>query len=195
MSDLPGEPRTVLRTSRLLLRAWRDDDRAPFAAMNRDPRVMRYFPGLMDRPASDAFVDRLQDLHQRRGFTLWVVEVVDSERGTTPFAGFTGLMPPTFDPPFRHREPVAEVGWRLQPQWWGLGIATEAARASVAHGFDVVGLPEILSFTVVTNAPSRAVMERIGMHPDGEFDHPRADPDDWWKRHALYRMYPTDPRT
>jgi len=190
-----GESSSVLRTSRLLLREWRDGDRGPFAQMNRDPLVMRYFPGLMERRASDAFVERLRELHERLGYTLWAVEVLDSERGAASFAGFTGLMPPTFDPPFEHCEPVAEVGWRLLPQWWGLGIATEGARASLAHGFDVVGLPEILSFTVVTNTPSRAVMERIGMRPDGEFDHPHALPDAPWKRHALDRMGPTDPRT
>ena len=195
MTGGPRETSAVLRSSRLLLREWRDEDRDPFAAMNREPQVMRYFPAVMERAASDAFVDRLQELHERLGYTLWVVEVLESERGTTPFAGFIGLMPPTFDPPFEHREPTAEVGWRLLPQWWGLGIATEGARASIAHGFDVVGLPEIISFTVVTNTRSLAVMERIGMRPDGEFDHPRAEPDAHWRRHALYRIDPTDPRT
>ena len=193
-TDYP-KPAAILRTSRLLLREWRESDRAPCAAMNRDPQVMRHFPGLMDRAASDAFVDRLQEQHRRLGYTLWVVEVLDSERGSTPFAGFTGLMQPSFQVPFAHHEPVVEVGWRLHTQWWGQGIATEAARASVAHGFDLVGLPEIVSFTVVANARSRAVMERIGMHPDGEFDHPRAQPEDSWRRHALYRMSPTDRRT
>ena len=187
--------RAVLCTPRLLLREWRDSDRVLFAEMNRDPLVMRHFPGVMERQASDAFVDRLQDVHRSLGYTLWVVEVTGSERGKTPFAGCTGLMPPTFDPPFEHCQPVAEVGWRLLPQWWGLGLATEGARASIAHGFDVVGLPEILSFTVVTNARSRAVMERIGMRLAGEFDHPRAEPEAHWKRHALYRMKPTDART
>lgn len=188
------EPAAILRTSRLLLREWRDSDRAPCAAMNRDPQVMHHFPGLLDRAASDAFVDRLQEQHRRLGYTLWVVEVLDSERGSTPFAGFTGLLQPAFQVPFAHHEPVVEVGWRLHTQWWGLGIAAEAARASVAHGFDVVGLPEIVSVTVVANARSRAVMERIGMHSDGEFDHPLAQPDDRWRRHSLYRMSPTDPR-
>jgi len=140
--------------------------------MNRDPQVMRYFPGLMNRATSDAFVDRLQEQHRRLGYTLWVVEVLDGERGSTPFAGFTGLRQPSFQVPFEHHEPVVEVGWRLQTQWWGLGIATEAARASMAHGFHLVGLPEIVSLTVVANARSRAVMERIGRQPDGEFDHP-----------------------
>jgi RimJ/RimL family protein N-acetyltransferase len=186
--------RVVLRTSRLLLREWRDQDRRSFAVMNQDPRVMEYFPGPMDRASSNAFVDRLDGFHSSLGFTMWVVEVLHSERGWTSFAGFTGLMPVSFDPPFGHLEPPVEVGWRLWPQWWGLGIASEAARASLAHGFDVLGLPEILSFTVVANARSRAVMERIGMRRDGEFDHPRAKPGDHWRRHALYRMAPGDPR-
>jgi len=184
----------VLRTPRLVLREWRDQDRGSFAAMNRDPRVMEHFPGPMTREASDAFVDRLDGFHAALGFTMWVVEVVTSARGSTSFAGFTGLMPPSFDPPFERQDPVVETGWRLWPQWWGLGIASEAARASLAHGFDVVGLPEIISLTVVANSPSRAVMQRIGMRYDREFDHPRAKPGDHWRRHVLYRMAPGDPR-
>jgi RimJ/RimL family protein N-acetyltransferase len=142
--DVPVEPSSALprlRTPRLLLREWRDLDRDPFAAMNQDPQVMEHFPGLMPRAASDAFVDRLGELHALLGYTLWVVEVITSLRGSTSFAGFTGLMPPSFDPPFEHAEPCVEVGWRLLPQWWGLGIATEAARACVEYGFDQVGLP------------------------------------------------------
>ena len=189
-----GLDHVVLRTPRLMLREWRDEDREPFAAMNQDPLVMKHFPGLMERAASDASVDRFMGVHSALGYTVWVVEVLQSERGSTSFAGLTGLMPPSFDPPFAHQKPLVEVGWRLCPQWWGLGIATEAARASLAHGFDVVGLPEILSFTVVANTPSRAVMERIGMRYDSEFDHPRAKASDHWRRHVLYRMAPGDVR-
>lgn len=193
--DVDGRSdRVVLRTWRLVLREWREPDRRSFAAMNQDPRVMRYLPGVMDRAASDAFAARLDRLHVTLGYTMWVVEVLHSERGSTSFAGFTGLMPVSFDPPFRHAEPVVEVGWRLWPQWWGLGIASEAARACLAHGFDVVGLSEIISLTVVANTPSRAVMERIGMRYDTDFDHPRAKPGDSWRRHVLYRMTPADPR-
>ncbi len=183
-----------LRTPRLLLRAWRDEDREPFAAMNADPEVMRYFPDVMSREASDALADRIEEIHAEQGFTLWAVEVIESDRGATSFAGFTGLMSPSFDPPFEHAEPCVEVGWRLSRDWWGLGIATEAARASVAYGFDIAGLDEIVSFTTPANEPSWRVMERIGMHKTEEFDHPRAEPADWWRRHVLYRMSASDPR-
>ena len=152
---------------------------------------MEHFPGPMPRTASDAFVDRLEALHASHGYTLWVVEVIASARGSTSFAGFTGLMPPSFDPPFAHAEPCVEVGWRLWPHWWGLGIATEAAQASIEHGFTKVALPEIVSFTVTANTRSRAVMERLGMKQVGEFDHPRARPGDHWRRHVLYRIRPS----
>ncbi|MGO9219723.1 MAG: GNAT family N-acetyltransferase [Streptosporangiaceae bacterium] len=49
----------VIRTERLVMRRWREVDREPFAAMNADPEVMRYFPAPLDRAASDAMVDRI----------------------------------------------------------------------------------------------------------------------------------------
>ena len=178
-----------LRTPRLLLRAWRDSDLAPFAVMNADPRVMEHFPAPMDRSASDAFAARLMDQHARHGFTMWAAEVVESERGPAAFIGFVGLMETTFDPPFVHAEdPCIEIGWRLAAHWWGMGLAGEGAAVALDHALVTVGLPEVVSFTVTANARSRAVMERIGMAYDGEFDHPRATSQDRWRRHLLYRV-------
>ena len=179
---------TELRTPRLRLRAWRDDDREPFAAMNADPRVMRWFPSTQDRARSDEGVDRFIALHQEHGFTGWAVEVLESDRGPAPFVGFVGLVPPSFAAPFGHVEPLVEVGWRLSADWWGLGIATEAARESVRFGLEDVGIPEIVSFTVPPNLASQAVMQRIGMRYDGVFHHPKAKPDEWWGPHVLYRL-------
>ena len=63
------------------MRRWREDDREPFAAMNADPEVMRYFPAPLDRAASDALVDRIEDLFGRQGFGLWALEVAGPEPG------------------------------------------------------------------------------------------------------------------
>ena len=51
-----------------------------------------------------------------------------------------------------------------------------------------------MSFTVPSNSASQAVMGRLGMTADGDFDHPAAEPHDWWRRHVLYRIRSTDPR-
>lgn len=86
--------------------------------------------------------------------------------------------------------PAVEVGWRLSPQYWGSGYATEASREAMRFGFEVAGLEQIVSFTVPANRRSCRVMERIGMthDPADGFDHPTLESGSPLKRHVLYRM-------
>ena len=178
---MSGEPE--LRTSRLLLRRWRDDDREPFAALNTDPEVMEHFPAPLRREESDAFVDRIERGLEERGWGLWAVEVP----GVAAFVGFVGLNPATFDAPFT---PAVEVGWRLAREHWGHGYATEAAGAALDFGFDTLALDEIVSFTTHRNTRSRRVMERLGMHrdPADDFDNPNVAIGDPVRPHVLYRV-------
>lgn len=172
---------TDLTTDRLLLRNWRDSDRAPFAALNADPAVMEHFPAPQTREQSDALIDRNLPLIEERGWGLWALEV----RETGEFIGFTGLSVPSFD---AHFMPAVEIGWRLVKDAWGNGYASEAARAALEHGFGPAGLDEIVSFTAIPNVPSQRVMQRIGMVQDGEFDHPRLPDGHRLQRHVLYRI-------
>ena len=174
----------MIRTERLLLRRWRDDDRAPFAAMNRDPAVMEYMQGLTAPEVSNAFVDRIEAHLDAHGWGLWAVEVPN----VALFVGFVGLWPATQVLGWDSRE----VGWRLARDHWGRGYATEAAHEALRFGYEEHGFDEIVSFTVPQNVRSRAVMERIGLvrDPDGDFDHPRVDPIAYPRlvRHVLYRL-------
>jgi RimJ/RimL family protein N-acetyltransferase len=174
---------TTLTTGRLLLRHWRDDDRAPFAAMNADLRVMEHFPAPLSRLESDALIDEFEARFDPRGFGLWALERRDD--GT--FIGFTGLAAVPWE---AHFTPAIEVGWRLAPEAWGHGYATEAAREAVRFGFEDAELDEIVSFTVPANVRSRAVMERLGMthDPADDFDHPRLPVGHPLRRHVLYRI-------
>lgn len=159
-----------LRTERLVLRGWRESDLAPWAAMNADPEVREYFPGILTREQSDASVARFQAEIDRRGWGWWAVEVI----GTGEFIGFTGLDPVEEGMPFTG----VETGWRLARSAWGHGYATEAAQAVVTFGFDSLALPEILAVTAATNLRSQAVMRRIGMSrdPADDFDDPTVPP-------------------
>jgi RimJ/RimL family protein N-acetyltransferase len=174
-----------LRTERLILRQWRDDDVDDFVAMGRDAAVMEYFPGLMTEEQSRATAESFREQIAERGWGLWAVEPVDGPLAGR-FIGFTGLSVPRFEAFFM---PAVEIGWRLTPAAWGFGFATEAARASVAYGFETLGLDEIVSFTTETNRRSRAVMERLGMthDPADDFDHPSL-PGHRLQRHVLYRL-------
>jgi RimJ/RimL family protein N-acetyltransferase len=166
----------VIRTERLVLRQWRDDDRAPFAALNADPVVMEHFPSTMTREQSDAFVDFNIRTIRERGWGLWAVDADGL------FIGFVGLNEPRF-------MPGVEVGWRLARAAWGHGYATEAARAAVAFARDDLRLDEVVSFTATTNLRSQRVMQRLGMthDPADDFDHPRVE-DARLRRHVLYRL-------
>ena len=172
-----------LATERLVLRGWRPEDRAPFAAMNADPRVMEYFPAPLTRSASDAMVDRISVAFHQDGFGLWAVEALPDH----DFVGFVGLAVPGF---VEHFTPCVEIGWRLAHAAWGHGYATEAARAVLGFAFERAGLEEVVSFTAVGNVRSQRVMQRLGMthHPRENFDHPRIDPGSPLRPHVLYRM-------
>lgn len=181
MTDHKAPP--SLATERLLLRPWRKTDRDPFAALNADPRVMAFFPGILERASSDALAERIEGHFAERGFGLWAVEVLGGE----PFVGFVGLSVPRFE---SHFTPCVEIGWRLAVAAWGKGYASEAARAALAHGFGPLGLEEIVSFTVAANRRSRAVMERLGMtrRAEEDFDHPSLPAGHALRRHVLYRL-------
>jgi RimJ/RimL family protein N-acetyltransferase len=172
-----------LRTDRLLLRRWREEDLEPFSRLNADTEVMLHFKSTIDRSASKLFIERAEKEFEARGLGLWAVEVP----GQVPFIGFVGLHLADFA---AHFTPAVEIGWRLARAHWGRGYATEGARAALAFGFGPLGLREIVSLTTPANTRSRAVMERLGMtrNPADDFDHPSFPQRHPLRRHVLYRL-------
>ena len=172
-----------LKTERLHLRRWVPSDRDPFAVLNSDPSVMRHFPGILSREESDALAGRIESSFDLNGFGLWAVEVPN----LASFIGFVGIAIPRFE---AHFTPCVEIGWRMAAQYWNRGYASEAARAALRFGFEILQLEEIVSFTVPGNLPSRRVMEKIGMLHDAtdDFDHPSLPAGHPLRRHVLYRI-------
>lgn len=185
---LPLNAETERRTDRLRLRRWRDSDRAPFSELNSDAKVRKYLPAASGGNESDDIVDRIEAHFDQHGFGLWAVELPGHAR----FAGFIGLSVVRFE---AHFTPCVEVGWRLAAEHWGHGYATEGARAALEFGFDVLGLDEIVSFTVPANQRSRRVMEKLGMttRPEDDFDHPLLADGHPLRRLVLYRIARTAP--
>jgi RimJ/RimL family protein N-acetyltransferase len=150
--------------------------------MNADPVVMRHFPAVLSRAASDCLAEHIEEHFATRGFGLWAVEIP----GLVEFAGFVGLSVPGF---VAHFTPCVEIGWRLARNYWGQGFATEAAHAAMAVGFEQLGLQQIVSFTATGNLPSRRVMEKLRMTHDplDDFEHPALPPGHPLRPHVLYR--------
>jgi 3-dehydroquinate dehydratase / shikimate dehydrogenase len=173
----------IIRTDRLILRQWRQQDLEPLVKLNADPRVMEYFLASLTRDESMARFDHYAKHIRDHGWGLWAVSVP----GVSDFIGWIGLWPIGFE---SHFTPAIEVGWRLLPEFWGQGYATEGSKASLRYGFETLKLAEIVSITVPENIRSRRVMEKIGMHrdPKDDFDHPKVPEGHPFKRHVLYRM-------
>ena len=169
-------------TSRLKLRQWRAADREPFAALNADPRVMEFFPALQGYAASLASIDSWQEQFASQGWSNWAAEL----KASGEFIGFIGLSVPRRQLPC---SPCVEIGWRLAHAHWGQGLATEAAKGTLAVGFERLRLSEIVSFTAIGNLRSRAVMERIGMcNVNEDFEHPGVPVGHPLRLHCLYRL-------
>ena len=157
-----------LETPRLILRRWRSSDREPYAAMNADPEVMRYFPAVLSKERSDLSADRIDAGFDLHGHGRWAME----RRDTGAFIGFTGVGPMPEGVP---GSDGMEIGWRVARAHWRQGFALEAATAALDAAFAPDAAPalqEVNSITAVINEPSRGVMRRLGMRHIDDFAHP-----------------------
>lgn len=172
-----------LKTKRLILRQWKNEDLIPFAKMNSDPKVMEFFPSVLTKEKSDEIAKKIQKELSEKEYGFWAVE----EKKTKKFIGFVGLHLPEFS---SHFTPCIEIGWRLAYEFWGQGFAFEAAEAVLKYAFSTLHLSEIVAFTAKTNLRSRKLMEKLEMSHDekDDFDHPKIPKNHPLSLHVLYRI-------
>lgn len=149
-------------TARLRLEPLTAEHAGDIAAMLADPRVGATMGGVRDRAYAEERTFAWAHRWTEDGFGLWAAY----SRGDGGFVGRGGIQHTTLE-----GKDVVEVGWCLPPQRWGHGFATEIGRAGLDLGLRRLGLSEIVSFTLPHNAPSRAVMHRLGMTYDRDCVH------------------------
>lgn len=150
-----------LRTERLVIRPYRDDDAPGLHEVFGSPEVMKWTPS----PPSKDVAETTQRLARATAFTarqppglgLWALELAESGE----FLGQVGLFP------VEGKGPEVEVAYELAPRVWGHGYATEAARALVAYGFAELSLRRIVALILPANARSRNVASKCGMTLEG----------------------------
>ena len=153
---LPAE----VRTERLLLRQWRDDDVEPLAKIYAQPEYIRFMHAKTLEQTREQ-IERFRRLWAEEGLAHWAAESLE----TGDLVGRIGLL--------RHHDwpleasPV-EVGWTLHRDWTGRGLATEGGRAAVGLWREMlVDDASILSITTPANVRSQAVMGRLGFTERG----------------------------
>lgn len=160
----------MIRTGRLILRDWRDEDIAPFIRHTNTGAVMRWLGGVQtEAQLRDALENRLMRWQKERGFTFWAVERIEDGA----LLGFCGIkLADTAGSPI---EGAFEIGWRLREDAWGQGFAKEAALASLDYAFETLGADRVVALTFPGNEASWGLMERLGMvrRPELDYDDER----------------------
>lgn len=149
-----------LETERLIFRDWKAADVEPFQALCADPRVMQFVgdgePWPLDR--TEQFVVQAREMSQTLGFCQWPV----IHKTNSAMIGFCGFVP-------ANAGAGAEIGWRLATEYWGQGLATEAARAVLKHGFETLGFQRVIATVQTPNRASIRIVEKLGMKPESSF--------------------------
>ncbi|MFE5739114.1 GNAT family N-acetyltransferase [Streptomyces celluloflavus] len=158
---------TEIRTPRLILRRWHDDDLAPMADINADPLVMRWIGdgSVLDLDQTAEAIERWEEEWDDEGFGLFAVELLASGE----LAGFAGLSVPEYLP---EALPDVEISWRLGRQFWGQGYASEAAQAVLEFALQDRGLDRVIAIDRIGNTASENVMHKLGLTAERETTHP-----------------------
>ncbi|MEE2674925.1 MAG: GNAT family N-acetyltransferase [Myxococcota bacterium] len=149
-----------LRTERLLLRRPTAADYDDMLRFHADPEVMATLGGVRGEAVTDAYLREMIAHWDSQAFGYWMAH--DSETGA--FAGRAGLRLMVVA-----GQPEIELGYGFLRDYWGRGLATEAAAAIVRVGFESVETRDLVCFTETTNDRSRRVMEKVGFRYEKDF--------------------------
>lgn len=169
----------TFQSERLGFRNWKDSDLSAMAAISANPAVMEFFPNTQSKEHTQAFIKRMQVAFEEKGFCYFAVDTLADQN----FIGFIGLCEQTYETDFT---PCVDIGWRLDPKFWGKGYATEGAKRCLQYAFEDLNLEEVLSIAPQINTKSIKVMDKIGMKKIKTFEHPLLLQDERLKSCVLY---------
>ncbi len=156
----------AIETARLLLRCPVEADTPFFCQLRQDEQVRKYLGGPVSRWVAEAKASANLQQWRHLGYGGWAV----CHRVTGQMCGLCGLFP---------SEDGTELSYMFAPAFWGCGLASEAVRATLKHGFRVLGFARIIAITQEANRSSCRLLERVGM------EHTRT----MWRWEAVQRLY------
>ncbi len=169
-------------SARLGFRNWSASDIDWLADLCSHPQVMQYFPRVLSRQESLATLQRLMALSEEHGYTYYAVEELQSK---SPI-GFIGI---AYQDYLEEIPPWNDIGWRLHPDHWGMGLATEGAQATLDYASQVLQMTEVLAVAPIINKASIQVMKKIGMTKVKTFNHPKLDDCSKIEECVMYKIH------
>lgn len=148
----------LFSSERLYFREFTINDAGLIRELNSDPEVTRYVHDITTNwEPIDVLTNVIIPQYRLYRYGRWAVHL----RGNDEFIGWCGLK-------FRPEHNYVDLGYRLMQRYWGQGYATEAAKASLQYGFEVLQLKRIFAMAHLSNKMSWKVLEKIGMQYRGE---------------------------
>ena len=146
-------------TDRLTFRGWNDLDLDQFHAICSDPQVMQFVGDgqAWARDRTGQFIQSATEMLRENGYCQWAL----IHKADGKLIGYCG---------FVNTDDDREIGWRLAPEYWGNGLATEAARAVLKHGIETLGFQRVIATVQAANVASIRVIEKLGMTLVERFD-------------------------
>jgi ribosomal-protein-alanine N-acetyltransferase len=149
----------ILETTRLLLREFMPEDADALAFVLSDPETMRYYPTAYDRAGVEQWIERNRQRYREDGVGLWAMELKKAQGSDVhKTIGDCGIIVQQVD-----GERLYEIGYHLRRDFWGQGLATEAAVACREWAFTHLKTDRLISLIRPENLASRRVAERTGM--------------------------------
>lgn len=150
-------------------------------AISANPQVMEFFPYVASADQTIDFIERMKAMCNEKSYCYFAVDELE----TGDFIGFIGLCDQAYDVEF---SPCTDIGWRLDPQFWNKGYATEGAKACLYYGLNTLKIDEVVSTAPLINIKSIGVMEKIGMKKYLDFIHPRISDDEHLRNCVCYKI-------
>ena len=154
----------LFTSKRLGFRNWKISDIDGLFEINSNKEVMQFFPSTQTKEQTEAFITKMQNQYAKKEFCYFAVEILE----TKEFIGFIGLSSQNFESDFT---PAIDIGWRLHPNFWNKGLATEGAQRCLEFGFNQLKLKKIIAVAPAINIPSISIMQKLGMNKSQHFKH------------------------
>lgn len=174
----------LFSSERLGFRPWSRSDEEAFYQLNSNESVMRHFPAPLSKEENIGLLERLMQHQENHSFSFFAVEEITSGQ----LVGMLGLIYTNLEEELGH----IEVGWRLFPQYWGKGLATEGALRCLSFAFDEILAERVIAFCPAVNLASEMVMKRLGMSKVRNFTHPKLLNETRLKSCVLYQIMATE---
>ena len=149
----------ILETERLTLELLDESYLPQLAELLANPIVHRYFPKVLNREETEAFLAKVKNRQKKDGYSFWAAV----RKNDRQFLGICGLLKQIID-----GKDEVEVGYRIDNVFWGKGYGTEAAAGCMHYARDVVKAESVISLILPVNAQSIRVAEKNGLRFEKE---------------------------